>query len=104
MNRAYCQALGDESQKPWADAPSWQRDSAYAGVQLHLENRGLGPEASHESWMKQKLRDGWKYGEKKDEKAKTHPCLVEFAKLPPDQQAKDFIFKAVVDNLRRFLG
>ncbi len=32
VNRAYCQALGDNSQPAWEDAPQWQRDSAMLGV------------------------------------------------------------------------
>lgn len=96
VNRAYCAALGDDSQKPWADAPGWQKNSAITGVELHLANPNAGPEASHESWMAQKLEEGWVYGEEKDEEAKTHPCLVPFAELPIEQQAKDFLFRGVV--------
>jgi hypothetical protein len=99
VNRAYCQALGDLSQPAWADAPDWQKDSAMLGVELHAGNPDAGPQASHESWMAQKLADGWVYGEVKDPGAKTHPCLVPFADLPVDQQAKDFIFRAVVHSM-----
>ena len=96
LNRAYCAALGDDSQKPWADAPDWQKNSAITGVELHLANPNAGPEASHESWMSQKIEEGWVYGEEKDEEAKSHPCLVPFAELPVEQQAKDFLFRATV--------
>ena len=99
VNRAYCQAIGDDSQPAWHDAPKWQVDSALLGVKLHLDNPDAGPEASHESWMKQKLDDGWAYGEYKDVDEKTHPCLVLFADLPQEQQAKDYIFRAVVHAL-----
>lgn len=96
VNRAYCQALGDTSQTPWEQAPQWQRDSALIGVTLHLGNPHLGPEASHESWMAHKLEAGWKCGPVKDAALKEHPCIVPFAALPQAQQAKDFIFRAVV--------
>lgn len=98
VNRAYCQALGDHSQPTWEDAPQWQRDSAMLGVQLHTTTDS-GPEASHESWMAQKLAEGWKYGPVKDPERKEHPCIVAFAELPPAQQAKDFIFRGVVHAL-----
>lgn len=100
VNRAYCRSLGDESQPAWEDAPVWQRESAMRGVELHLTTCA-GPEASHESWMAQKQRDGWVYGEKKDPDAKTHPCMVPFDQLPQEQQAKDHIFRAVVHALAR---
>lgn len=103
VNRAYCLALGDTSQPAWEDAPEWQRSSARMGVDLHTMG-DFGPEASHISWMQQKLADGWVYGEKKDPAAKTHPCLVPFHKLPREQQAKDFIFRAVVHAMRTIPG
>lgn len=99
VNRAYCQALGDNSQPSWEDAPEWQRESARMGVDLHTMG-DFGPEASHISWMNQKLADGWKHGPVKDADKKEHPCLVPFAELSVAQQAKDFIFRAVVHALR----
>jgi len=100
VNRAYCQALGDESQREWGDAPEWQRTSAVNGVRLHRSSPDVGPEASHEAWMKEKIDEGWVYGATKDPEAKTHPCLVPFADIPKEQQAKDYIFRAIVHALR----
>ena len=99
VNRAYCLALGDTSQPAWEDAPQWQKDSAMLGVKLHVNNPDAGPQASHECWMAQKLADGWEYGPTKDPEAKRHPCMVPFDALPVAQQAKDFIFRAVVHAL-----
>lgn len=99
VNRAYCQSLGDDSQVAWEDAPQWQRDSALQGVRLHAEHLDAGPEASHESWMAQKVADGWTYGPEKLPESKRHPCLVPFSELPREQQAKDYIFRAVVREL-----
>jgi RyR domain len=100
VNRAYCQALGDDSQAPWEAAPEWQRSSALMGVILHTENN-VGPEASHKSWMAQKVAEGWVYGAAKNPVAKTHPCIAPFEQLPKEQQAKDYIFRAVVHALRQ---
>lgn len=99
VNRAYCQALGDDTQPTWEGAPEWQRASARMGVDLHLAG-DFGPEASHLSWMQQKLDEGWRWGPTKNPDAKEHPCMVPFAELPREQQAKDFIFRAVVHALR----
>ena len=96
VNRGYCHAIGDHSQVAWEDAPAWQRDSAVLGVKLHLADPSAGPEASHNSWMAQKLAEGWKWGEEKRPSLKLHPCIMPFDKLPVEQKAKDFIFRAVV--------
>jgi len=93
VNRAYCEALGDNSQPAWEDAPEWQKSSAMLGVKLHIENPDAGPEASHNSWMHQKVSEGWKYGPIKDPAKKEHHCLVPFDQLPREQQAKDFLFR-----------
>lgn len=102
VNRAYCAAIGDDSQPTWQDAPEWQRNSAIAGVRFHIDNPGAGPSASHDNWSKDKLADGWEYGEVKDPDAKTHPCLVPFENLPIEQQIKDHLFRAVVHATLRF--
>lgn len=101
VNRAYCLALGDTSQPAWEDAPQWQRDSALLGVQLHTENPDAGPQASHESWMAQKVAEGWTYGPEKRPDLKQHHCMVPFDQLPREQQAKDYLFRAVVRALVR---
>jgi hypothetical protein len=95
-NRALCIAFGDQSQLTWEQAPQWQRESAIKGVQFHIDNPNAGPEASHTAWMADKLAAGWTWGSTKDPEAKKHPCLVQFHELPPEQQAKDHIFRAIV--------
>jgi hypothetical protein len=99
VNRAYCESLGDHSQVSWETAPEWQRVSVRMGVDLHCMGN-FGPEASHASWFKHKADDGWRYGAYKDPGMKIHPCMVPFDQLPREQQAKDFIFRAVVHALR----
>lgn len=98
-NRGYCAALGDLSQLPWEQAPEWQRKSAITGVEYHLANPDSTPADSHKSWLAEKTRDGWCYGRVKDPVAKTHPCFVPYEQLPKEQQAKDFIFLAIVRSL-----
>lgn len=100
VNRAYCAALGDDSQPAWEDAPEWQRQSALLGVQYHIDHPDAGPQASHESWLAHKLADGWIYGKKKDVVKKEHPCMVPFHHLHEMHQAKDYIFHAIVHNLK----
>lgn len=99
INAAYCESLGDDSQKPWDEAPEWQKESAIAGVNFLIENPNAPVTATHDSWTEQKLADGWVYGEEKNEEAKTHPCLVPFEELPVEQKAKDYLFKATVAAL-----
>jgi len=93
-NRVYCEAIGDTSQVPFKAAPAWQRESAIDGVIAALH--GATPRELHENWCKVKRADGWVFGEVKDADAKTHPCLVPYAQLPPQQQAKNRLFGEIV--------
>lgn len=99
VNRAYCDALGDTSQKPWEEAPEWQQMSAINGVIFHNNNPNASPSASHESWLAEKAADGWKYGPVKDPSKKEHPCFVQYDELPVEQKAKDYLFKAICTQL-----
>lgn len=101
-NRAYCIAIGDDSQPPWDEAPAWQLKSAINGAALALA--GATPEESHESWRREKVDDGWTWGPEKNPIKKEHPCLVPYAQLPPEQQAKDELFLAVARAMGRALG
>lgn len=95
-NRVYCQNGGDNSQVAWEKAPQWQKDTMMNGVRFVIDNQHAPASANHDSWMAQKLADGWKYGEVKDEKKKEHPCIVPYEQLPLEQQLKDSLFRSIV--------
>lgn len=98
-NRAYCAGLGDNSQLDWYTAPEWQKVSAIKGIMLHWDalrkRKELSPSASHDSWLKEKLDTGWKYGPVKDSDRKEHPCCIPYEELPQEQKIKDYIFGAI---------
>lgn len=98
-NRAYCRGIGDDSQPSWDDAPDWQKESARNGVWVHIKTPDMTPEASHESWLKYKLADGWTWGPEKNPELKQHPCCVPYSELPDAQRFKDVLFAAVCDAL-----
>lgn len=100
-NKGWCDANADATQVTWDVAPEWQRASCIDGVAFVLANPDAGDSAQHDNWSRMKVADGWVYGEVKDAERKTHPCLVPFDQLPPEQQAKDRLFRAIVLALAR---
>ncbi len=98
-NRAYCESIGDHSQAEWTAAADWQRDSAVKGVEFALSGDST-PREQHDAWTRDKIAQGWVYGEVKDADKKTHPCLVPYYDLPVEQQKKDALFRAIVSALK----
>ncbi len=102
-NRVYCTLIGDNSQPTWKDAPDWQKVSAVNGVEFHISNPDAGCRASHENWLKEKIAEGWKYGEVKTPEIKEHPCCVPYEELPVEQRVKDGLFVGVVRAMKVLL-
>lgn len=93
-NKAYCEALGDNTQLHWCGAPEWQKKSAIDGVKNVLE-KSLTPKESHQAWLDLKMLDGWRYGPVKCPIKKEHPCFVPYDHLPEAQKLKDKLFVAI---------
>jgi len=99
VNRAYCMALGDDSQLPWNETSDSLRSSAMDGVEFHLKDERT-PEESHNAWLEFKVNEGYVFGELKNDELKIHPCIVPFSELPVEQRVKDYLFKSVVDSMK----
>lgn len=94
--RAFQAALGEREAPAWPESGAMQ-ESTHEAVEFALRNPTPG--AQHRAWVESKIRQGWRYGERKDETEKTHPSLVAFEKLSPAEQLKDAILIAVVRAL-----
>lgn len=104
INRAYCEAIGDFSIKPWETTDQGIKANAYQGVMFRLTNPLSSPKDMHANWAKDKSRAGWVYGPVKDAEKMTHPCLVPYDQLPQEQRIKDNLFMATVDSMRKIFG
>lgn len=82
----------------WADAPEEIRESARQGVQRALD--GATPAQLHDSWVENKLKNGWTYGPVRNNEAKLHPCILPYHMLPAAQRKKDALFGAIVAALK----
>lgn len=79
---------------PWDAETAETRRSAVEGVAF--ARAGSTPEQQHEAWACGKEAAGWVYGPVKDPVARTHPCLIPYGQLPPEQRVKDAVFTAIV--------
>lgn len=43
----------------------------------------------HEVWAESRMKQGWTYGEQRNDELKTHPCLVPYEELPESEKEYD---------------
>lgn len=55
----------------------------------------------HDVWAQSRMAQGWKYGERRDDVEKTHPCLVDYDDLP--EVEKDYDRNTAVETLKFIL-
>jgi hypothetical protein len=67
-------------------------------IKMHTERLAL---AEHVAWRAERLANDWTYAKVRDNQAKHHPLLVDWAKLSPADQEKD---RASVRRIPEMLG
>jgi RyR domain len=92
--------------RPEAKPLSYQpRPIPTAGVPLSPEVLDLTEELArnaHDIWAQQRLADGWKYGPRRNDATKEHPCLVPYEQLPESEKAYDR--NAALETLRAIIA
>jgi hypothetical protein len=43
----------------------------------------------HETWAQQRLAEGWRYGRKRNDTRKEHPCLIPYEELSEEEREID---------------
>ncbi len=62
------------------------------GVELPLDITLLVErlaEHNHDVWARQRIADGWTWGETRDDARKKHPCLLQYDELPESEKLYD---------------
>jgi ryanodine receptor 2 len=59
-------------------------------------------EHSHDTWARQRLKDGWRYGPKRDDEKKEHPSLMPYDKLPESE--KEYDRKSAIETLKKIIA
>jgi hypothetical protein len=97
--RAYGKTVGDNSYSPWDETPGDQKNPTINSVTFLLQNPLAPVETLHDEWVRFMIADGWTFGSEKDDKKKTHPCLVAYEELPKEQKVKNFLFRNIIHTL-----
>lgn len=59
-------------------------------------------ENNHDNWARQRIAEGWTYGPRRDDKAKTHPDLVPYSELPDSE--KEYDRNSVMETLKAIIA
>ena len=46
-------------------------------------------EITHDNWVRARLADGWRHGQRRDDLLKEHPCIVPYDELPESEKEYD---------------
>ena len=96
--------MGQTGTVSWADTPEEAREITIGAVTDLVIDPTLTPKMLHENWVKRKEAQGWVYGEVKDRVAKTHPCIIDYNRLPLGERYKDLMFRMVASVHLSLLG
>ena len=76
-----------------------------ARVKLSQEIRALTErlaEHTHDIWARQRMKDGWKYGPKRNDAKKEHPGLVPYDQL--SEAEKEYDRKTAMETLKAIIA
>jgi hypothetical protein len=59
-------------------------------------------ENAHDHWARRRIAEGWTFGERRDDEAKRHPCLVPYDELP--EAEKQYDRDTAMETLRAILA
>jgi hypothetical protein len=57
---------------------------------------------NHDHWARQRIGEGWRYGERRDDSAKEHPDLLPYDQLPESE--KDYDRKTVIEAIKAIIA
>lgn len=56
----------------------------------------------HEVWAQNRINEGWKYGDERNDELKQHPCLVPYEELP--EVEKDYDRNTALETLKLIIS
>jgi len=88
--------------EPWEKRDEAFRKNMIAAVAKQCSpRRSRSPSDLHDAWTRAYKRMGWKYGQVRDVKRKTHPDMVPFNRLGRLEREKDRVYMMLCAIARR---
>jgi hypothetical protein len=95
--------LNEEFEMPlYKDMSDDDRVALKNRVNKILSDPRAGDSTFHNEWLARMSKEGWSYGRVYDEKKKHNPEMVQFHLLPPNEQMRERLFRAMVLGMSRY--
>lgn len=59
-------------------------------------------ENAHDIWAQLRIKDGWTYGDKRNDELKNHPCLIPYEELPESE--KEYDRKMAIETIKTIMA
>ncbi|CCI49325.1 unnamed protein product [Albugo candida] len=96
----YFTFYGSDRKQIYRPTPIDTSDQEIPPSLLHLVD--LLAENAHEVWSKGRMDEGWTYGPERDDKTKTHPCLVPYVFLSDEE--KEYDINIAIETIKMLLA
>src|SRR5262245_55015424 len=98
-NVEYRHQLGQSAGLSFDKLSPMAQDGICNSIRRIADGELTTPQQSHDAWRETRRLEGWIYGETENREIKTHPDMVHFASLPPQEQYKTLLFINIVKSL-----
>ncbi|WP_299262893.1 hypothetical protein [uncultured Psychrosphaera sp.] len=91
----YAKPFGHEL-KAWAELDNKEQQHYIGRIAQYMLYPDAKVSAPHDAWSMRMKLNGWKYGAELDANKLTHPNIIDFEIMEPEQQAQDYIIYGLV--------
>lgn len=91
----YAKPFGHEL-KDWSELSNKEHQHYIGRIAHFMLYPDAKVSAPHEAWSMRMKLNGWRYGGELDAKKLTHPNIIDFELMEPEQQAQDYIIYGLV--------
>lgn len=90
--------------EPWENREQAFKDQMIEAVAKQCgEHRCYSPKQLHDEWVEAYWKLGWRYGDRRDRVAKTHPDMVPYEELGQLERDKDAVYLALTEIARQWI-
>lgn len=100
VHLSYCRSMGIDTQGKWEEISEAHKNGIISSVKGILLGEISTKVESHNNFINNKIKDGWKWGEYYCKNKKTNPRLVVYQLLSLEDKVKESLFFDCVSSFK----